>query len=253
MAVATIPMHEVHGVIPWVHLGPCTLQPMGEELHSSNRAPGLLVGVDVSIADDVSIGGNAVVYSGTVIDAGCAIGDCAVVGRPPVFGAQSSAPRKELPPTLLLQGAVVSANAVVLAGATVKAGAIVADQAHLRERAVLGEDSVLGRGSSVDNDVVIGDRVRIQTNCYITAGSLIEDDAFIGPGVVTTNDNSVGRSDPDAMAGVTFRCACRVGGGVTICPGVDIGAESFVAAGAVVTRDVPPGTRWMGVPARQVD
>jgi acetyltransferase-like isoleucine patch superfamily enzyme len=154
---------------------------------------------------------------------------------------------------VLEEGAAVLAGAVVLAGAIVRSGAIVADQAQLRERAVLGHESVLGRGSAIDNDVLVGRRVRIQTNCYITAGSLVEDEAFIGPGVVTTNDNSMGRMDEGAaLDGVAFRRGCRVGGGVVICPGVEIGADAYVAAGAVLTRDVGPGQRVMGVPARPV-
>ena len=85
----------------------------------------------------------------------------------------------------------------------------------------------------------------MQTNCYITAGTTIEDDVFVGPGVTLTNDNTMCRH-PKASApdGPTLRRACRVGGGAVICPGVEIGEEAFVAAGAVVTKDVPPARSW---------
>ena len=220
-------------------------------LQSSELAPGLLVGDGVEIAPDASIGGNVVIHPGTRIAAGCAVGDCAVIGKPPHLGPLSSAPRRDSPPAVLEDGSAVLSGAVVLAGAVVGRGAIVADQAQLRERAVLGEESVLGRGSAVDNDVVIGRRVRIQSNCYITAGSLIEDEVFIGPGVVTTNDNAMGRGgDDDPLLGAIFRRGCRIGGGVVICPGVELGEDAYVAAGAVVTRDVPARRRVMGVPAR---
>ncbi len=220
-------------------------------LRHSDRAPGLLVGAGVHIADEVEIGGNAVIHDGSQIGSGCLIGDCAVIGRQSRLGPLSSAPRDAAPAVVIEEGAAVLAGAVVLAGATVRRGAIVADQAQLRERAVLGEESVLGRGSSVDNDVVIGRRVRIQTLCYITAGCVIEDGVFIGPGVVTTNDNRMGDPRTQAeLAGVTFRRACRVGGGAVLCPGVEIGEQAYVAAGAVVTRDVAPGETVMGVPAR---
>lgn len=220
-------------------------------LTKSDRAPCLLLGRGVEIADDVAIGGNAVIHADTRINPGCTIGDGAVIGRQPYLGPQSSAPREPAPPAVLEAGALVLAGAVVLAGATIGPGAIVADQAQLRERATLGEGSILGRGSAVDNDVVIGRRVRIQTNCYITAASIIEDDVFVGPGVVTTNDNTMGRPQPrEELEGVTFRRASRIGGGVVVCPGVEIGADAFVAAGAVVTKDIPPGAKWMGVPAR---
>jgi acetyltransferase-like isoleucine patch superfamily enzyme len=101
--------------------------------------------------------------------------------------------------------------------------------------------------------VVIGSRIRIQTGCYITAYSTIEDDVFVAPGVILTNDNAMARHGPDhEIRGATLRRACRVGGGVVLLPGIEIGEEAFVAAGAVVTRDVPPRGVAMGVPARVV-
>ena len=79
----------------------------------------------------------------------------------------------------------------------------------------------------------------MQTNCYVTAGTVIEDDVFVGPGVTLTNDNTMGRHDPGPPDAPTLRRACRVGGGAVICPGIEIGEEAFVGAGAVVTADVP--------------
>ena len=82
---------------------------------------------------------------------------------------------------------------------------------------------------------------------------MIEEDVFVGPGVTTTNDSTMARHPPDEpLDGPTLRRACRVGGGVVLCPGVELGEEAFVAAGAVVTRDVPARAVVMGVPARVV-
>ena len=130
---------------------------------------------------------------------------------------------------------------------------MIGDQAQVRERAVIGAGSVIGRGSAVDNDVTVGDRVRVQTGCYLTAYSVIEDDVFVAPGVTLTNDDTMGRHGPDyELRGATLRRACRVGGGAVLTPGVEIGEEAFVAAGAVVTADVPARAVVMGVPARVV-
>ncbi|HEX2015468.1 MAG TPA: acyltransferase, partial [Solirubrobacteraceae bacterium] len=91
------------------------------------------------------------------------------------------------------------------------------------------------------------------TNVYLTAASVLEDDVFVGPGVTTTNDDTMARHPSgQPLRGVTLRRACRVGGGTVLVPGVQVGEEAFVAAGAVVTRDVEARAVVMGVPARRV-
>ena len=221
-------------------------------LHRSDWAPGLLLGEDVERPRDAEIGGSVVIHPGTVIGAGARLQDGVVIGKPLALGKRSTAAREAPPPALLERGRPC-AGAVVVAGARIGDGAIVGDQAHVRERAEIGADSVVGRGSSVDNDVTVGARVRIQTGCYITAHSTIEDDVFVAPGVTLTNDNTMGRHGPDyEIRGATLRRACRVGGGAVLVPGIDVGEEAFVAAGAVVVGDVPARAVVMGVPARQI-
>jgi acetyltransferase-like isoleucine patch superfamily enzyme len=222
-------------------------------LRPSDRAPGLLLGEGVELPASAEVGGNVVLHEGTVIGEGVRIQDGAVLGKPLALGPRSTARREAPPPLELGEGATVCAGAVVVAGARIGAGAVIGDQAHVRERALVGEGSVVGRGSAVDNDVTIGARVRIQTNCYITAFSTIENDVFVGPGVTLTNDDTMARHGPEyALRGAVLRRACRVGGGAVLCPGVEVGEEAFIAAGAVVTGDVPPRAVMMGVPAREV-
>src|SRR3954447_16401403 len=222
-------------------------------LQPSERAPGLLVGADVVVPDDAVLGGNVVLHAGTVLGAGVVVQDGAVLGKPPALGARSSAAREEPPPLVVGDGAVICSGAVVVAGAAVGAGAVIGDQAYVRERSAVGRESVVGRGCSVENDVVIGARARIQTDAYITAFTEIEDDVFVAPCVVTTNDMTAGRRGRDVpLSGPRLRRACRVGGGAVLLPGVEIGAEAFVGAGAVVTRDVAPRSLVVGSPARHV-
>jgi acetyltransferase-like isoleucine patch superfamily enzyme len=222
-------------------------------LRQSDRAPGLLLGDGVTLPDSTWIGGNVVIHDGTVVGEGVRIQDGAVLGKPLALGPASTAARGELPPLEIGEGATVGANAVVLAGARIEASAVVADRAHVRERAVVGEGSVVGSGSAVDNDVSLGARVKVQTGCYLTAFSVVEDDVFVAPGVTTTNDNFMGRHERDfKLSGATLRRACRVGAGSILLPGIEVGEEAFVAAGALVTRDVEPRTLVMGVPAKAV-
>jgi acetyltransferase-like isoleucine patch superfamily enzyme len=222
-------------------------------LQPSDRAPGLLLGDGVELPGDAQLGAYVVVHDGTVLGAGCNLQDHAVVGKPLALGARSTASRERPPPARIGAGAIVAAGAIVNAGAEIGERAVVGDQAQVRERARIGAATVVGRGSQVDNDVVVGARCRIQTGCYVTAYSVLEDDVFLGPGVFTYNDNTMARHDNDYdIVGPTIRRAARIGGGARILPGIEVGEEAFVATGAVVTHDVEPRALVMGVPARKI-
>jgi acetyltransferase-like isoleucine patch superfamily enzyme len=196
----------------------------------------------------------AIVFPGTVIGEGCKILDYAVVGKQPTLSPRSTAKREELPPLELGAGTVVSTGAVVFAGTTVGERVIVGDQACVRERCTIGDDVVIGRGSLVENDTAIGALTKIQAHAYITAYSLLEDNVFIAPCVITTNDNFMGRTEArhELVKGPTIRRGARVGGGAVLLPGIEIGEEAFIGAGAVVIRDVPPRALMVGNPARQL-
>jgi UDP-2-acetamido-3-amino-2,3-dideoxy-glucuronate N-acetyltransferase len=214
------------------------------------RAPGLMLGENVTIGEDVTFGAHVVVHDGAVIGDGAIVEDHAILGKRPRLAGRSSA-RGDIGRLTIGERVTICAGAIVFAGATVAEGAILGDQSFVRERAIVGSDSVVGRGSVLDNDVSIGARVRIQTNVYLTAFSVVEDDVFVGPCAMTTNDDTMARHDSAyALRGATLRRACRVGGAAVLTPGVEIGEEAFVAAGALVTRDVPPRAVVMGVPAR---
>lgn len=218
----------------------------------SDLAHGLFLGEGVEVPPDASIGANVVIHAGCQIGRGVVIQDGAVIGKSPVLGPRSSASRAEMAATHLADGSAVLAGAVVFAGASLGRGSIAGDQCHVRERSVVGPGSVIGRGSAIDNDVEVGEGVRIQTNCYVTGGTVVGDHVFIGPGVTTTNDNTMARQPLDApLLAPRLERACRIGGGAVLCPGVRIGAEAYVAAGSVVVGDVPAGAVVMGVPARQ--
>jgi acetyltransferase-like isoleucine patch superfamily enzyme len=192
------------------------------------------------------------VYPGTVLGDGVKVLEGAVVGKQPSLSPRSTAKREPLPPTTIGDGTIVSTGAIVFAGSRIGARVILGDQSCVRERVEIGDDVVVGRGSLVENDTTIGALTRIQAEAYITAYSTLEDNVFIAPCVVTTNDNFMGRTERRhaLMKGPTIRRGARVGGGAILLPAVEIGEDSFVAAGAVVTRDVPARKLVVGSPAR---
>jgi len=195
---------------------------------------------------------SATVYPGTVLGEGVRVLENAVIGKQPALGPKSTATRAPLAPAEIGDGTVVSTGAIVFAGAAIGGGCILGDQSCVRERVVIADDVVVGRGSLVENDTTIGRGTRIQADAYVTAYSTLEEDVFIAPCVVTTNDNFMGRTErrKELMKGPTIRRGARIGGGAIICPGLEIGEEAFVGAGAVVTKDVPPRKIVVGNPAR---
>src|SRR6476660_1765293 len=194
----------------------------------------------------------AIVYPGTVIGDDCKILDYAVVGKQPILSPRSTAKKEPLPPLELGRGTVISTGAVVFAGTKLGARVIVGDQACVRERVEIGDDVVIGRGSLVENDTTIGAMTKIQAEAYITAYSTLEEHVFIAPCVVTTNDNFMGRTERrhELIKGPTIRRGARIGGGAILLPGVEIGEEAFVGAGAVVTKPVERRMLVVGNPAR---
>jgi acetyltransferase-like isoleucine patch superfamily enzyme len=194
----------------------------------------------------------AIVYPGTKLGEGVRVLEHAVVGKQPALSPRSTASRQGLPPAELGDGTIVSTGAVVFAGAKVGARVILGDQSCVRERVSVGDDVVIGRGSLVENDTTIGAMTKIQAEAYITAYSTLEEHVFIAPCVVTTNDNFMGRTERrhELIKGPTIRRGARIGGGAILLPGIEIGEEAYIGAGAVVTKDVEPRMLVVGNPAR---
>lgn len=231
------------------------------EQERGRRYPDVLFGSNVFVGAEVTIGGGTVIGHGVTVHEGTAIGndvrldDGCVLGKVPMCSAASATTRNEqLLPAIIGHGCLVGTHAVVYRGATIADGVLLADFATVRENTSIGMLSIIGRGVAVENYVQIGSRCKIETGAYITAMSTIGDLCFVAPEVTFTNDNYLGRSEErfKHFRGVTMERGARIGANATVLPGLSIGADAVVAAGAVVTKNVPPGMLVMGSPARVV-
>lgn len=218
-------------------------------LRPSDLAPNLLVGEGVTIADDASIGANVVIHDGVRVGAGVQIDHGAVLGRTSRRNRLSHTEPEAGGETVIGAGSIVCCYALVARGARMEAHSFLGDHANLRENARIGEDVAVGAGCLIRERASIGDRTRLQSHAVIGANTVIEADCFLGPGIhviVGRTMTSPPRAEPPVL-----RRGCQIGAGVRILPGVEVGEEAVVGAGAVVLRDVPAGAVVKGVPARE--
>jgi UDP-2-acetamido-3-amino-2,3-dideoxy-glucuronate N-acetyltransferase len=148
----------------------------------------------------------------------------------------------------------VHPTAVVDDGASVGAGTKIWHFCHVMGSAVVGERCVLGQNVFVGANVTVGDNVHVQNNVSVYEGVTLEDDVFCGPSMVFTNVRDPRSAFPRGSSAeyekTLVRRGATLGANCTIVCGVTVGEHAFVAAGAVVTKDVPPHAVVGGVPAR---
>ncbi len=123
--------------------------------------------------------------------------------------------------------------------------------AVVRAKVRMGDFCTVCNHSVIEGIARLGDGVRIMSHTYVPTRTWFGDHVFVGPGVTFLNDKLPGRREPaPTPRGATLEDDVVIGGGVTILPGITIGQGSFIAAGAVVTRDVQPQSLVVGVPGR---
>jgi acetyltransferase-like isoleucine patch superfamily enzyme len=218
------------------------------QLSPSDRAPNLLLGARVTIADDVEIGANVVVLDDVIVEAGARLDHGAVLGRAMRANRRSRSTRDNEGQTRIETEATVCPYGLVGAGVRMGPHSFLGDHAHINPGARLGTDVAIGSASGIGRRVEIGDRTRIQNLVMIGPDVVIEEDCFLAPGVqvltgrkMTTSE----RADPPCL-----RRGCQIGAAAVIMPGVEIGEGAVVGAGAVVTADVADGDVVRGIPAR---
>jgi UDP-3-O-[3-hydroxymyristoyl] glucosamine N-acyltransferase len=201
------------------------------------------------------IGRGTHLHAGVVVEEGAWIGDGvtvfphAYIGKQPkVAGVIARKPHVHNAQTRIGDGSVIGTGAVIYAGAQIGASVLIGDGVTVREDTEIGEETVVGSNSTIQNGARIGKRVKIVDLSHITFDCEIGDEAFISVGVYTMNDNSMQRGGE--VVGPKIGARARIGGGALLLPGVRIGEDAVVGAGSVVSKDVVPGSKVMGVPAR---
>jgi acetyltransferase-like isoleucine patch superfamily enzyme len=214
---------------------------------------GAVIGAGAVLGERVVVGHAAIIHPATRIGSDVRIDDHAVLGKPPRAAAISILKvRQALPPLTLGDECFVGAQAVLYLGARLAPRVFVADLASIREEVVIETGVIVGRNVTIENNCRIGEFTKLESNAYIVAGTIIEERCFIAPMVCMANDNFLGRTEErfKHMGGPRIRRGARVGANAVLFPGVEVGSEAVVGAGAVVTADVPPEQTVVGVPAR---
>lgn len=214
----------------------------------------VIVKDDVIIEDEVQIGNNVIIYPGCFIGHHTQIADNVVIGKQPTPAPTSTVKlTAPLSPSKIGPYCIIGTSAIIYAGTTIGERTMIADFASVRENCEIGDFVIVGRGVVIDNNVKIGNFVKLQSLAYICASTTIEDYVFIAPCVVTTNDNYMGRTEErfKHKGGAYIEFGARIGANSILLPNIRVGREAFVAAGSIVTHDVPPYKLVMGVPARE--
>jgi len=212
----------------------------------------VVAGDHVRIGRSCRIGHHVVIHAGTRIGDFVRIDDHAVIGKQPMRAANSAITSAEVqPPCTIADHCLIGTGVVLYAGCAIGERVLVADLASVRENVTIGAFTIVGRGVVIENKCRVGRHCKIETNAYITAYSELEDRVFVAPGVLTSNDNFLGRTADRFrhFKGVTVRRGGRLGLGAVILPGKEVGADAVIAAGALLTRDAASGKIHSGVPA----
>lgn len=180
----------------------------------------------------------------------CLVHSFAYIGR---LTSQSASLARQVTPDEWCEigaGCEIGVGAIIFGGVMIGRDCMIGDQSNIREGVSLGARCVVGVGTSILYDAQIAEEVKIMGGCHITGGCVIGKRTFVGVGVITTNDKHPEGYEFKGCAPPMIGERCLIGSGAVILPGVRIGDGAVIGAGALVTRDVAPGEKMLGEPAR---
>ncbi len=215
------------------------------------------IGMHVTLGENVRIHEFAVVYDNVTIGDNTVVGPSTIVGHPLTAFFRED-PGYANPETKIGKNCMIRANNTIYCGVVFADGVKTGTNAVVRERCSFGENTSIGTMVQVENDTTVGSNCSIETGSHVTAKAVVEDNVFFGAHVVTTNDNKmlrpidVQRGRQTILKGPTIRRGVKLGSNSTVLPGVEIGANAIIGAGAVVTKSIPENSIAVGVPARVV-
>ena len=208
-------------------------------------------GKRLTIGDNCSIGANAVIFydleigNNARVEAGAVVMDkvpsnATVIGMPARIDQTAN-------------NNIMVHHSALLESSHIGPGTRIWAHAHILPGARIGADCNICDQTFIENDVVIGDRVTVKSGVHIWDGARIEDDVFIGPSVAFTNDRYPrSKQYPELFLKIVIQKGASIGANATLLPGITIGKNAMVGAGAVVTKDIPANAIAAGNPARIV-
>jgi acetyltransferase-like isoleucine patch superfamily enzyme len=183
------------------------------------------------------------IYNDVFLGENVSIHPYAVIGKPPQIPSGTTVYKPSLTktPTVIGDNCVIGANAVIYQGCTVGKNTLIGDGAKLRDNVIIGQHCIIGMSTKVGPNTIIYNKVKIMDLCNIAGNMIIEDGVFVAQGTMCANDKWMGRPTSGTIfKGPVIRKYATIGANATILPGIEIGENAIIGAGALIVEDVSP-------------